>query len=113
MDYWLNFRGADLRGVDLSLMNLSRAPLRWRISTTVYQQFATGRYTDMRGAKMDDVSLFLTKLSGVDLSRATGLTQDKVNDARFDSDSPPELNGTTDAKTGVSIVWNGNPLQDE
>ena len=112
-DYWLNFRGADLRGVDLSLKNLSRAPLRWRVSTTVYQQFATGRYTDMRGAKMDDVSLFLTKLSGVDLSRATGLTQDKVNDARFDSDSPPELKDTVDAKTGETIVWKGSFSQDE
>ena len=112
-DFWLNLRGADLRGVDLSLMNLSRTPPKIKVSNTVYQQLAIGRYTDIRGAKMDDASLLFTRLSRVDLSHATGLTQDEVDRARADSDNPPKLDGAKDAKTGISIVWNDSTLQDE
>ncbi len=104
-NYWLNLKGADLRGADLSMKNLSRAPSSYELSTTVYQQLATGRYTDLRGAQMDEASLFLTILSRVDLSHATGLTQDQLDDARDDPDDLPRLDGVIDAKTGDPIVW--------
>ena len=104
-NYWLNLNGADLRGADLSVKNLSRAPSSYELSTTVYQQLATGRYTDLRGAQMDEASLFLTILSRVDLSHATGLTQDQLDDARADPDDVPRLDGVIDAKTEDPIVW--------
>ena len=111
-DHWLNLRGADLRGSDLSVMNLSRAPLRWTKPTSVYQMFATGRFTDMRGAKMDNVSLLSTNLSLVDLSHATGLTQYEVNGARADHDKIPKLDGAVDANTEKPLVWNDRSSQE-
>ncbi len=111
-DHWLNLRGADLRGADLSVMNLSRAPLRWKKPTSIYQMFATGRYTDMRGAKMDDVLLLSTNLSLVDLSHATGLTQSEVNGARADQDKLPKLDGAVDAKTEEPLIWNESSSQE-
>lgn len=106
-NYWLDLQGADLRGANLSQMNLSRAPLQYGYSTTVYQQLLTGNYTDMRGARMDEAILALTKLSGVDLTGATGLTQDELDIAIADPDNPPKLNDVTDARTGKPIVWSG------
>ena len=105
--YWLNLRGADLRGVDLTVMNLSRAPQSYAIPNSVDQLFLTGRYTDMQGVQLEDASLLSTNLSRVDLSRATGLTQDELNGARADPDNPPRLNDVTDARTGKPIVWSG------
>lgn len=105
--YWLNLRGADLRGVDLTVMNLSRAPQSYAIPNSVDQLFLTGRYTDMQGVQLEDASLLSTNLSRVDLSRATGLTQNELNGARADPDNPPRLNDVTDARTGKPIVWSG------
>ena len=76
-NYWLNLRGADLRGLDLSDMNLSREFLNFRRITSFQQAMAIGHYTDMRRTKMADASLIGTNLSRVDLSEATGLTQDR------------------------------------
>ena len=104
-NYWLNLNGADLRGADLSVKNLSRAPSSYEFSTTVYQQLAIGRYTNMRGTRLDDASLFATNLSRVDLSHATGLTQEELDLARDDPDYVPRLDGVIDAKTGETIVW--------
>ncbi len=105
--YWLNLRGADLRGVDLSVMNLSRAPLVPVHFYSVDQHFLTGLYTDMQSVRLDDAIFFATNLTRVDLSLATGLTQTELDRARADPDNAPNLVGAVDTKTGEPIVWNG------
>ena len=112
-DYWLNLRGADLKGVDLSIMNLSRAPLKYVLSTPVDQLVLTGRYTDMRGVKLDDASLSSTNLTRVDLSDATGLTQAELDGARADPNYVPKLDGVIDPNTGKPLVWIGSAAKDE
>ena len=111
--YWLNLRGADLMGVDLSTMNLSRAPLRFVLSTSDYPLFLTGRYTDMRGVKLDDASFLATNLARVDLSDATGLTQAELDGARADPNYVPKLDGVIDPNTGKPLVWIGSAAKDE
>ena len=111
--YWLNLRGADLRGVDLLVMNLSRAPLVPVHSYSVDQHFLTGLYTDMQSVRLDDAIFFATNLTRVDLSLATGLTQTELDQARADPDNAPNLDGTVDTKTGEPIVWNGFSTQGE
>ena len=111
--YWLNLNGADLRGTDLAVMNLSRAPLTYGGETSVYEMWAIGRYTDMRGAKMDDANLLATKLSRVDLSGATGLTKDSLSLAKADQGREPKLDKAIDAKTGKLLVWDEKICEDE
>ncbi len=112
-NYWLNLRGADLRGLDLSDMNLSREFLNFRRITSFQQAMAIGHYTDMRRTKMADTHLIETNLSRVDLSEATGLIQDQLIFAKADPDHAPRLNGVFDAETREPIVWNGMSSQDE
>lgn len=112
-NYWLNLRGADLRGLDLSDMNLSREFLNFRRITSFQQAMAIGHYTDMRRTKMADVRLIGTNLSRVDLSEATGLTQDRLYFAKADPDYAPKLDGVYDAYTREPIVWNGMSSQDD
>ena len=112
-DYWLDLRGADLRGTDLSLMNLSRAPLRYDVSKSLYHMWQIGRFTDMRDTKLDDVSLLGTNLANVNLSNATGLTQTWLGFARIEPNDVPKLDGVVDANTGRQIVWPDDSSQDE
>ena len=112
-NYWLNLRGADLRGLDLSDMNLSREFLNFRRITSFQQAMAIGHYTDMRRTKMADTHLIETNLSRVDLSEATGLIQDQLIFAKADPDHAPRLNEVFDAETREPIVWNGMSSQDE
>lgn len=112
-NYWLNLRGADLRGLDLSDMNLSREFLNFRRIASFQQVMAIGHFTDMRRTKMDDTHLIGTNLSRVDLSEATGLTQDRLHFARADPNDAPKLNEVYDANTQEPIVWNGLSSQDE
>lgn len=112
-NYWINLRGADLRGADFSDMNLSRAPLGYLPPTTFYQMITTSRYTDMRDTKLDNTSFLGTNLAHVNLSEATGLTQGTLESARADPDDAPKLDGVFDADTGEPIVWNGFSLQYE
>lgn len=111
-NYWLNLRGADLRGLDLSDMNLSREFLNFRRITSFHQAMAISHFTDMRRTKMDNARLIGTNLSSVDLSKATGLTQDQLYFARADPKNAPKLDEVFDAKTREPIVWNGNSSQD-
>lgn len=112
--YWLDLQDADLRGANLSNMNLSRAPRGDVFWTKPFDQLiAVNRYTNMQGVKLDDASLSGIALSGVDLSRATGLTQMDVDFARVDPDNEPRLTDVIDAQTGEPIVWKGSSTNGE
>ena len=111
--YWLDLQGADLRGVALSFLNLSRAPLRYYLPTTFYQMKAIDSYTNMRDTILDDASLFATNIARVDLSYSTGLTQAVLDLARVEPDDAPKLDGVIDAQTGKPIVWNDSAEEDE
>ena len=107
--YWLDLRGTDLRGVDFSFRNLSRAYLSYSYPTTLPKMAVIGSYTDMRDTILDDVSLLGTNLARVDLSNATGLTQvalDHAYHAWIDPNDVPKLDGAVDANTGKPLVWN-------
>ncbi len=106
--YWLNLKGADLRGVDLSEMNLARASIKYVMSVPIEQHLLTGRYTDMRGVKLNDASLFATDLTRVDLSDATGLTQKALDYTEADPNRKPKLDGVVDTITCKPIVWKGS-----
>ncbi len=105
-NYWFDLQGADLRGANLSDMNLSRAPRRFDAPIPFYQMIAINTYTNMRGVKLDDARLLATNLTRVDLSHATGLTQLDLDYVQVDSDDGPRLYGVFDANTGKPIVWN-------
>ena len=111
--YWLDLHGADLRGVNLSNMNLARASWNIELVGSFYHLIAVGRYTDMRETKLDDASLIMTDLTGVDLSGSIGLTQTSFDLATFDSEKPPKLDNVLDPKTGEQLVWRGRPLDDD
>ena len=102
--YWLDLHGADLRGVDLSYMNLSMAPRKFVLMGSMYQLVTTGRYTDMRETRLDDASLIMTNLSHVDLSGSTGLIQDRLDTATFDPEKPPKLDNVIDPRTKEQVV---------
>lgn len=112
-NYWLDLQGADLKGVNLTDMNLSRAPLAFGGPIPFEQRIAINIYTDMRGVILDDASLTSTNLTRVDLSNATGLTDDRLFFARADPSNLPRLDGVKDAKTGKPIVWNGSDAKAE
>ena len=109
--YRIDLRGADLRGANFSYMNLSRAPLKYFLPTTLYQMAAIGRYTDMRGTRMDGAILFGANLARVDLSNATGLNQERLDDAMVRPNDVPKLDGADDAKTGDPLVWKEDSSQ--
>ena len=104
-NYWLNLAGADLRGLVLSDMNLSRAPWNFIGSTSFRQKLAISLRTDMRRAKLHDALLLGTNLSRVDLSEATGLTEFSLRLAYNYTDEEPRLSGVIDDNTGKPIVW--------
>ena len=102
--YWLDLHGADLRGVDLSNMNLARSPWTFELVSSFYQLITARRYTDMRETKLDHASLIMTDLSDVDLSGSTGLTQNRFDSATFDPERPPKLDNVLDPYTGEQVV---------
>ena len=108
--YWLDLHGADLRGLNLSQMNLARAPVDFESVGSVYQLLSVGTHTDMRETKLDNASLIMTDLSGVDLSGSTGLTQSRLDRAWPDSKVPPKLDNVLDAVTGEQLVWRAGPV---
>ena len=108
--YWLDLHGADLRGVDLSEMNLARAPWTIKSIDSFYRLRTVGPYTDMQGTKLEDASFLLTNLSRVDFTGATGLTQSNLDMAKADTDNPPKLDDVLDANTGEPLVWPGETI---
>ena len=107
-NYWIDLHGADLRGVDLSDRDLSRAPERDEWAPFDRSMIRT-MWTDMRGVKLHDASLIGTSLTGVNLSHASGLPQDILDDACADAGRPPVLDSTFDAETGNALVWKKAP----
>ena len=83
-DYWIDLHGADLRGVDLLHRDLSRAPERDESAPFNHSMTRT-MWTDMRGVKLHYANLIGTNLTGVNLSHASGLTQDILDDACADA----------------------------
>lgn len=110
VNYWLDLRGADLRGTDLSIKNLSGVPINFNRLFSPYQLWP-GRYTNLRGVKLDDASLLGVVLTRADLSYATGLTQEQIDSAMADPEDKPRLEEVFDANTGKPIVWKDDSLQ--
>ena len=108
--YWLDLHGADLRGVDLSEMNLARAPWTIKSIDSLYRLRTGGMYTDMQGTKLEDAFFLSTNLSCVDFTGATGLTQSNLDMAKADTDNPPKLDDVLDANTGEPLVWPGETI---
>ena len=107
-DYWIDLHGADLRGVDLSNKNLSRAPER--DETAPFDHAMIGKlHTDLRGAKLHFANLDRTNLTRTDLSLASGLTQYILDGTYADPKMPPRLDYAFDAETGEALVWRKAP----
>ena len=69
---------------------------------------------NMHGADMSeaifgcsDTFLYDADLSGANLSKATGLTQEQLNQACAHPEHPPNLDGARDVKTGEQLEWSG------
>ncbi len=86
--------GADLSGADLAGANLTGAKLG---------------NTDLAGANLDGANLTGSDFSRDDLrgepSPACGLTQQQLDQAEADPDSPPFLDGTLDSETNEPLLW--------
>ena len=104
-NYWIDLHGADLRGIDLSDRDLSRAPEcdEW---APFNRSMVRVMWTDMRGVKLHHANLICTNLTGVNLSHASGLTQGILDDACADVRRPPVLASAFDVLTGNALAWN-------
>ena len=123
---------ANLSGANLYKTNLSRATCddanfdSASISgSNLYG--ATLKNATLIGTWFHNAVLVNTSLKGADLSGAyfsteenelaasslkSGLTQDQLNEARWDENNPPKLNGLRDANTLDTLVTNGNLTPD-
>ena len=107
-NYWIDLHDADLRGIDISDKDLSRAPENDK--TAPFDVSMIGRlHTNLRGVKLHYANLIRTNLTRTDLSRATGLTQSIIDDAYADPRMPPKLDYAFDAETGKQLVWQKAP----
>ena len=103
-----NFVGSNLSGAILWNANLSGAVL-WEANLA----HATLQQTNLTRARLKDSDLSGAKLSLDGEHQAIGLTQDRLDQARADPNTPPQLDGVVDAETGKPLVWRGKPLDDE
>ena len=87
---------------DSNLFSGADLPLRANLSNS-----------ELWDANLSGTWILGANLSGSDLSRATGLVQDKLDKACADPDNPPELGDTLDAETGKPLIWRGRSLYDE
>ena len=101
-NFGLELDGADLSGVHLRRANLSGANLRG-----VYFAYARLFGVDMSGVDMALANLSDTDFSGRGQDPAIGLTQSRLDEARADEGSAPDLEGVVDATTGKPLVWRG------
>ena len=108
-NYWIDLHDADLRGVDLSNKDLSRAPEYDEAAPFDYAMIGT-MHTNLRGGKLHYANLARTNLTRTDLSHASGLTQSILDDAYADPRMPPRLDYTFDAETGKALVWCLKPI---
>ncbi len=103
-NFCIDLHNADLRGIDLSGKDLSRAP-EPPTATPYSYEMVRSFWTDLRGANLRYTFLKDTNLSRTDLSGAVGLTQSILNDVFATSDRPPRLEGTFDSESGQALVW--------
>ena len=64
----------------------------------------SGKFPD---ANFEGAMMVGTDLSGADLNRCKGLTQEQIDQAVAQDGSPPKLEGVVDANTGEPLVWRG------
>ena len=122
--YRLGLSSANLRGLRLQQADLSHAVL-----TDADLSGAVLAYISLAGAWLDGANLSDADLRGTNLSNAvlvrpkrsddlpekvdrkpaTGLTQEILDKACAEPDSPPRLDGVVDAVTGKPLVWRGGP----
>ena len=103
-NYWIDLHGADLRGADLSNRDLSRAPEPDEAAPFDYAMIGT-MHTNLRGVKLHYANLARTNLTQADLSLASGLTQQILDDAYAEARNPPRLDYAFDTETGEALVW--------
>ena len=103
-NYWIDLHGADLRGIDLSYKDLSRAPEFDETSPFDFAVIPT-LHTNLRGVKLHYSNLIRTNLTRTDLSHAIGLTQSILDDAYADPRMPPKLDYAFDVETGKQLIW--------
>ena len=96
--YRLDLRGAALAEADLRDANLIGAKLN---------------EVNLIKANLIKAKLIEANLSGATLVGATGLTQEQLDHAIADPNSPPLLVGVRDAKTGKQLVWRGRTVEGE
>ena len=94
--------GANLTAVFLSTANLTKASL---VIANLTGADLTG--ADLTGADLGGATLRHTNLSGANLSKVKGLTQNQLDQAQADPNSPPKLDSAYDAKTGTPLKWRG------
>ena len=111
-NYWIDLHGAELRGVNLSNKDLSRAPECDKAAPFDYAMIGT-MHTNLRGVKLHNAYLARTNLTQVDLSHASGLTQSILDDACADPRMPPKLENAFDAETGKALEWKANPCKED
>ena len=108
-NYWIDLHEADLRGVNLSHKDLSKAPEYDEAAPFNYAMLGT-LHTNLRGVKLHYANLIRANLTGTDLSFASGLTQLVLDDAYADPKMPPRLDYAFDAETGQPLVWRGTDI---
>ena len=99
-----NLSGVHMGVADLTVATLFNADLTGAMLNNIDLTGATLTEATLRGTCLRDANL-----SGADLSRVKGLTQEQLDQACADPDSPPKLDGVHDAKTGVPLQWRENP----
>ena len=102
--------GADLSHADLSGAKLWDARLSRTNLTGAHLDGAELFCANLFDANLTDAILINTTLTDADLSDCEGLTQEQLNDAVAHEAHPPKLTNVVDAKTGVPLVWRGNPI---
>ena len=109
-----NLTGADLVVADLAKAFLLRANLTGADLTSANLSHAHLNAADLVNANLSEADLTGTDLSyanltGAVFSKASGLTQEELDQARADPANPPKLDSTYDAKTGKLLEWCGPP----
>ncbi len=90
---------ADLSHADLNHVDLNNAKL-------VGANLAEANLSE---ADLTRTDLTHANLTGAVFSKAQGLTQDQLDQARANPDNPPKLDGLCDAETGFPLEWRGKP----
>ena len=98
--FGLNLEGSNLRNAKLDHLDLSSAPRYYPTHGSLHR-ILQSRRTDLGGADLEGASTFMTGVSGVDFSGdgsrpARGLTLSQLQDAKWDDDRPPNLEGVRD-----------------